>query len=65
MVRLNDQVALFNTEKTSTQDYQDDPSLKVDHFALTVPMSTYLVAMIVCDYESVSQITDTEVRVRD
>lgn len=39
------------------------PTLKVDHYAMSVKMSTYLVAFVVCDYERTTTQASNRTRV--
>uniref|UniRef100_A0A8C6EQZ2 Aminopeptidase n=1 Tax=Marmota marmota marmota TaxID=9994 RepID=A0A8C6EQZ2_MARMA len=54
-------IALSNMPKVKTIELQG--GLLEDHFATTVKMSTYLVAYIVCDFNSVSGTTSSGVKV--
>jgi len=62
MVRDQNYICLFNTELLSTADYGTD-NHKVDHFATSVTMSTYLVAFVVCDFGQKSAMTKSGVKV--
>jgi len=63
LVREPQQIALFNTEKIGEETYTNDGRLRVDHFATTVKMSTYLVAFVVCDFANKTELTKKGIRV--
>ncbi|XP_023443842.1 endoplasmic reticulum aminopeptidase 2 [Dasypus novemcinctus] len=54
-------IALSNMPKVKTIELEG--GLLEDHFKVTVKMSTYLVAYIVCDFNSVSSMTPSGVKV--
>lgn len=55
MVHNVDYVTHFNSEKISTKKiYQNDTKKLLTEFEPTIPMSTYLVAFIVCDFSIVN-----------
>ncbi|XP_028661573.1 endoplasmic reticulum aminopeptidase 2-like [Erpetoichthys calabaricus] len=54
-------IALSNMPKVKTVHLGD--GLYEDHFDISVRMSTYLVAFIVCDFKSVSKMTSTGVKI--
>ena len=58
MVRDDDHISLFNTEKIGQEVFADNTALTVDKFAQSVKMSTYLVAFIVCDFDSLTGQTE-------
>ncbi|XP_069118201.1 endoplasmic reticulum aminopeptidase 2-like [Argopecten irradians] len=55
IVRSRNYIALFNMPLQTSKEFKKD--LFVDTFQQTVDMSTYLVAFVVCDYDSVTGIT--------
>ncbi|MBN3271087.1 ERAP2 aminopeptidase, partial [Polyodon spathula] len=62
VIRRGDkQIALSNMPKVKTVELGG--GIFEDHFDVSVRMSTYLVAFIVCDFKSVSQITSTGIEV--
>lgn len=48
-------VVLFNTPNVSTESY--GPNKQITSFETTVSMSTYLVAFVLCDFTSMSDVT--------
>lgn len=64
MVRDPHYISLFNTERLGTEDYEN--GWKLDKFATSVTMSTYLVAFVVCDFGSKSTFTaKSNIKVRE
>ncbi|MGH0155716.1 UNVERIFIED_CONTAM: hypothetical protein FKN15_054027 [Acipenser sinensis] len=62
VIRRGDKhIALSNMPKVKTVELGG--GIFEDHFDVSVRMSTYLVAFIVCDFKSVSQITSTGIEV--
>ncbi|KAK1174274.1 endoplasmic reticulum aminopeptidase 2-like isoform X1 [Acipenser oxyrinchus oxyrinchus] len=62
VIRRGDKhIALSNMPKVKTVELGS--GIFEDHFDVSVRMSTYLVAFIVCDFKSVSQITSTGIEV--
>ncbi|XP_058852536.1 endoplasmic reticulum aminopeptidase 2-like [Acipenser ruthenus] len=62
VIRRGDKhIALSNMPKLKTVELGG--GIFEDHFDVSVRMSTYLVAFIVCDFKSVSQITSTGIEV--
>ncbi|KAK1176497.1 endoplasmic reticulum aminopeptidase 2-like isoform X1 [Acipenser oxyrinchus oxyrinchus] len=62
VIRRGDKhIALSNMPKVKTVELGS--GISEDHFDVSVRMSTYLVAFIVCDFKSVSQITSTGIEV--
>lgn len=53
--------ALFNTPVQWSETLAND--LIIDHFNVTVKMSTYLVAFVVCDYKNITSFTNRGVQV--
>ncbi len=58
-----DKVAFFNTPKKNVATVRGKPDQVRDEFEETVEMSTYLVAFVVCDFVSVSQMSGKGVNV--
>ncbi|ESN95738.1 hypothetical protein HELRODRAFT_193509 [Helobdella robusta] len=61
IIRPNDYISLFNTEKISEKAVSMNETM--DTFNITVKMSTYLVAFVVCDFLSKSQMSKSGVNV--
>lgn len=61
IVREKQHKALFNMPLDKTEDYKN--GLVLDKFNETVKMSSYLVAFVVCDYESKSNTTKSGIHV--
>ena len=57
MTRAKGLLSLFNMALKQTISISDQ--LEQDIFNTTVPMSTYLVAFVVCDYVKISNTTST------
>lgn len=62
VIREKRHVALFNMPLLSTSDF--DKGLLKDDFMMSVKMSTYLVAFIICDFKNVSAYTKQNILVR-
>lgn len=58
LVRDLHHISLFNTEKIGEDAFDENPALRIDRFAESVKMSTYLVAFVVCDYKAVTAVTE-------
>lgn len=58
-----DMVAFFNTPKNVEDDVRGKPNQIRDEFEESVEMSTYLVAFVVCDFETVSQMSGKKINV--
>jgi len=65
IVRLTDFISLTNTELISSRIYAKNNALILDSFAPTLKMSTYLVALSICQYEKVSAKSKSGVLVRN
>jgi hypothetical protein len=61
IVREKQHKALFNMPLDKTEDYKN--GVVLDKFKETVNMSSYLVAFVVCDYESKSNTTKSGIEV--
>jgi len=64
IVRPTDFISLTNTELSSSRIYAKNEALILDSFAPTLKMSTYLVALSICQYEKVSAKSKSGVLVR-
>lgn len=64
VVAPKDRTVLSNTDAVSVADYESDPSLQVVRFGVTPIMSTYLLAIVVGEYESIETKTERGTVVR-
>ncbi|ESN97982.1 hypothetical protein HELRODRAFT_193156 [Helobdella robusta] len=61
IIRPKDYISLFNTEKVAEKMISENETM--DIFNTTLKMSTYLVAFVVCDYLSKSQLSKSGVNI--
>lgn len=65
LVHRDGYFALSNMPDRNTESWEHDSSLRATHFNRSVPMSTYLVCFVVCDFKNLTDITKygTQIRV--
>ncbi|XP_060595216.1 glutamyl aminopeptidase-like [Ruditapes philippinarum] len=65
LVHRDSYIALSNMPETISESWEHDPTLKATHFQRSVPMSTYLVCFVVCDFKNLTDTTKhgTQIRV--
>ena len=64
MVREKKFISLFNMPRSKTVPYDEGKNLVKDVFQSSVPMSTYLVAFVVCDYATLTNHTKRNTKVQ-
>ncbi|KAH3860698.1 hypothetical protein DPMN_023616 [Dreissena polymorpha] len=57
-------IALSNMPETKTVPWLHDTSLHATHFNRSVPMSTYLVCFVVCDFANITDVTQYGTTIR-
>eukprot|EP00057_Strongylocentrotus_purpuratus_P033550 XP_791814.4 PREDICTED: endoplasmic reticulum aminopeptidase 2 [Strongylocentrotus purpuratus] len=63
IVHDKDHITLFNMPAQTKNETYKETALLLDTYQTTVPMSTYLVAFVVCDFISIDDVTSTGTKV--
>ncbi|XP_053392868.1 glutamyl aminopeptidase-like [Mercenaria mercenaria] len=64
LVHRDGYIALSNMPETNTEAWEHDSTLKATHFRRSVPMSTYLVCFVVCDFKNLTDTTKYGTKIR-